>query len=196
MVDLARPLGKHLTFQLRSVVFLVVLHALNEVLVRPLSPLTEDLSHLGTSHGVHGVASYSVLSLLVGHVRLPGSEVGEIISSMHSLVEESLHQFLLLGLGVLQILNLFALGGDAVMSLIQFILRPRGVLIKVLLIFLHVHRAHVGVLLHELVLELSEESLVVLFESHLSAVSFLENYFLADNGYVSLLGHHRPSGLT
>jgi len=167
-----------------------VLHALNEVLVRPLPPLSEDLSHLRTSHGVHGVASNSVLSLLVGHVRLPGSEVGEVIRSMHSLVEEPLHQLLLLGLGVLQVLNLFALGGDVVMSLIELVLRPRSVLIKVLLIFLHIHSAHVGILLHELVLELSKESLVVLFKSHLSAVSLLEDYLLADNSDVSLLGHY------
>lgn len=106
-----------------------MLHALLKVLMRPFSPLTEDCSHLGTPHRVHGIARNSVLSLLVSHIGFPDSEVGQIILSMYSLVEESLHELLLLGLSIYQVINFSALGGDAFVSLIKPVHRSRGVLV-------------------------------------------------------------------
>lgn len=190
MIDLAGPLGEEAAFKIRTEAFLLNVHAFDEVLVRPLSPLSEDSTHLGTSHGVHCIASDSALSSLEGTVRSPGSEVSLIISSMYSLVEESIHELLLLALHVLQLSDVLALSSDAVVGFVKLILRSRSVLIKVLLILLHVHGSHVGVLIHKVALEVFEQSLIILFESNLSAVCLLEGNFLTDNSNSSLLGHY------
>jgi hypothetical protein len=69
---------------------------------------------------------------------------------MNSLIEEPLHEHLLLCLLRLQIFDFSAFGGDAIVSFIHLVLRSRSVFIVVLLILRHVHGAHLAVLKYEL----------------------------------------------
>jgi len=129
VVYLSRPLDEHGGLELSTVGFLIVSHALLEVNVRPFPPASEDFAHLGASHGVHCIASHSVLSeLKFDHVS-PGSEGSHHYSSMHSLVEEFCHEFLLVSLLSLQRLDFLSLDVDAVIGFVDLVLRTGGVLV-------------------------------------------------------------------
>ena len=129
MVYLSRPLDEHGGLKLSTVGFLIVSHALLEVNVRPFPPASEDFAHLRASHSVQCIAGYSVLSeLKFDHVS-PGSEGSQHTSSVYSLVEEFCHEFLLFSLLFLQRLDFLSFDFDAVIGLIDLVLRTSGVLV-------------------------------------------------------------------
>ena len=136
-----------------------------ELRVGNTSPLGEQALHLLAVQCVTHVSGSSSLTLVLAEVELPCFPDSLQVKSVGLLLEELVHTAFLSLMLQIKLPRIIILRLYRHVHLNDAIVTPRGVLIKVGLVFAHVAATHAAVLLDKSLLELFKDLVVGEFES-------------------------------